>query len=355
MPPPRPRRHARRSTCRDAARRRPAGLDPCSRNGSWSLVDEIAADGTTVLLTSQYLEEVERLADRVVVIDRASSSPMAHPTPALRRRRCPRSGYRRPRSPRSRRRALGDLGDGSSLNRDEQRIAVPTRQGIPALITAARRLDDADIALADLGLRRPSLDDVFFAITGDRAEPVALDLPASPTRDRRNTGDRAGAGAPTTDREHGAAHPASAVRYLRAPQVLYLGTAQPVVFLVMLNAVFGGLVTGSRGGSYVQYLLPGVIVMNVLLAQGRRRAWPRTCATGSSTASAACRCPARGARRPHHRRSRPQHDRLAPSSSSACSWGSGSMLACQRRSEVSVLSCSSPSPSPGSSRFSAWR
>ena len=55
------------------------------------------------------------------------------------------------------------------------------------------------------------------------------------------------------------------VRYLRAPQVLFLGTAQPVVFLVMLNAVFGGLVTSAQGGSYVQYLLPGVIVMNVLL------------------------------------------------------------------------------------------
>ena len=49
---------------------------------------------------------------------------------------------------------------------------MPTRQGIPALVTAARRLDDADIALADLGLRRPSLDDVFFAITGD-ARPRA--------------------------------------------------------------------------------------------------------------------------------------------------------------------------------------
>ena len=49
------------------------------------------------------------------------------------------------------------------------------------------------------------------------------------------------------------------------PQVLFLGTAQPIVFLVMLNAVFGGLVVGAQGGSYVQYLLPGVIVMNVLL------------------------------------------------------------------------------------------
>jgi ABC transporter DrrB family efflux protein len=244
-----------------------AGLDPRSRNELWSLVDEIAADGTTVLLTSQYLEEVERLADRVVVIDRgvvvADGSPdalkRAVGADVLEARvvdlaRLEPAGA-----------LLGDLGDGASLNRDEQRIAVPTRQGIPALITAARRLDDADIALADLGLRRPSLDDVFFAITGDRAEPVAFDLPATPTR---------------TDAAQATERPAvhrrpianmalltrrALVRYLRAPQVLYLGTAQPVVFLVMLNAVFGGLVTGSRGGSYVQYLLPGVIVMNVLL------------------------------------------------------------------------------------------
>jgi ABC transporter DrrB family efflux protein len=244
-----------------------AGLDPRSRNELWSLVDEIAADGTTVLLTSQYLEEVERLADRVVVIDRgvvvADGSPdalkRAVGADVLEARvvdlaRLEPAGA-----------LLGDLGDGASLNRDEQRIAVPTRQGIPALITAARRLDDADIALADLGLRRPSLDDVFFAITGDRAEPVALDLPATPTRTDA---------AQATERPPVHRRPIAnmalltrraLVRYLRAPQVLYLGTAQPVVFLVMLNAVFGGLVTGSRGGSYVQYLLPGVIVMNVLL------------------------------------------------------------------------------------------
>ena len=230
-----------------------AGLDPRSRNELWSLVDEIAADGTTVLLTSQYLEEVERLADRVVVIDRgvvvADGSPdalkRAVGADVLEARVVDLARLEAADA------LLGDLGDGASLNRDEQRIAVPTRQVIPALITAARRLDDADIALADLGLRRPSLDDVFFAITGDRAEPVALDLPATPTRTDA---------AQATERPPVHRRPIAnmalltrraLVRYLRAPQVLYLGTAQPVVFLVMLNAVFGGLVTGSRGGSYV--------------------------------------------------------------------------------------------------------
>ena len=245
-----------------------AGLDPRSRNELWSLVDEIAVDGTTVLLTSQYLEEVERLADRVVVLDRgvvvADGSPdalkRAIGADVLEARVADLASLEAAGA------LLGDLGDGASLDRDEQRIAVPTRQGIPALVTAARRLDDADIALADLGLRRPSLDDVFFAITGDRAEPIALDPPAPEAT--------AKGGAVTPERSPVQQRPLAntalltwraLVRYLRAPQVLYLGTAQPIVFLVMLNAVFGGLVTGAQGGSYVQYLLPGVIVMNVLL------------------------------------------------------------------------------------------
>ena len=246
-----------------------AGLDPRSRNELWSLVDEIAADGTTVLLTSQYLEEVERLADRVVVIDRgvvvADGSPdalkRAVGADVLEARVADLASLEAAGA------LLGDLGDGASLDRDEQRIAVPTRQGIPALVTAARRLDDAGIALADLGLRRPSLDDVFFAITGDRAEPIALDPPAAVAA-------TAAGAAHAPERPPVQRRPLAntalltwraLVRYLRAPQVLYLGTAQPIVFLVMLNAVFGGLVTGAQGGSYVQYLLPGVIVMNVLL------------------------------------------------------------------------------------------
>jgi ABC-2 type transport system ATP-binding protein len=245
-----------------------AGLDPRSRNELWSLVDEIAADGTTVLLTSQYLEEVERLADRVVVIDRGAV--VADGSPDALKRAVGADVLEARVVDLARLEAAGalleDLGDGASLDRDERRVAVSTRAGIPALITAARRLDDAGIGLVDLGLRRPSLDDVFFAITGDRAEPLALDLPAAvetpadvaraterPLLQRRPLANMA----LLTRR--------ALVRYIRAPQVLYLGTTQPIVFLVMLNAVFGGLVTGAQGGSYVQYLLPGVIVMNVLL------------------------------------------------------------------------------------------
>jgi ABC-2 type transport system permease protein/oleandomycin transport system permease protein len=54
------------------------------------------------------------------------------------------------------------------------------------------------------------------------------------------------------------------VRFVRIPQLLFLGTVQPVLFVLMLNAVFGGLVSRERGGSYIQYLLPGVLVMSVM-------------------------------------------------------------------------------------------
>ena len=244
-----------------------AGLDPRSRAELWSLVDEVAADGTTVLLTSQHLEEVERLANRVVVIDRGRV--VADGTPdALKRAvgadvlevrvldstTLDAAGA-----------LLGDLGDGANLDHDERRVAVPTRQGIPALVTAARRLDDADISLADLALRRPSLDDVFLALTGD-GRTVELELPVAP--------------APAEAPAAAASHPDHRVgdialvtkryltRFARTPQLLFLGTVQPVVFVVMLNAVFGGLVVGARGGSYVQYLIPGVLVMSIALGGG---------------------------------------------------------------------------------------
>jgi ABC transporter DrrB family efflux protein len=160
---------------------------------------------------------------------------------------------------------LADLGDGATLDHDRQRVVVSTRRGTSALITAARRLDDADIRLGDLALRRPSLDDVFLALTGD-ASTAELDLPAAPC---------IGASPVST-----VSHPRHRLadlglvttrylrRFVRMPQLVFLGTVQPIVFVIMLNAVFGGLVAGTHGGSYVQYLVPGVLVMTVLLGGG---------------------------------------------------------------------------------------
>ena len=252
-----------------------AGLDPRSRRELWELVERVASEGTTVLLTSQYLDEVERLAKRIVVIDRgviiadgsADELKQAVGGDVLEARVVEQDTLERAGS------LLADLADAPMLvDHDDRRIAVPTGAGIPALVTAARRLGDAHIALADLALRRPSLDDVFFALTGDGATSAAVQVP------NRHVATAVVTEAAATDEQDAASPPAghraisdmTAItgrylrRFVRIPQLVFLSIAQPLLFVVMLNAVFGGLVTRTAGGSYMQYLLPGVLVMSVV-------------------------------------------------------------------------------------------
>ena len=242
-----------------------ASLDPRSRNELWELVDTVAADGTTVLLTSQYLEEVERLADRVVVIDKGaviadgSCDALKHAVggDVLEARVLDVASMERASA------LIADLGYGEpAFDRDEHRVSVPTREGVSALVTAARRLDEAAIELVDLGLRHASLDDVFFALTADGAAPVELPTP-SPAR-------KATASAEKPARKHTISDIlAISGRYLRrmsrTPQVIVLAVLQPIVFVLMLHAVFGGIVSMVLGDDYIQFLVPGVLVMNIVL------------------------------------------------------------------------------------------
>ena len=246
-----------------------AGLDPRSRNEVWTLIEEITADGTTILLTSQHLDEVERLADHIVVIDHGVVIADAPPAD-LKKAVVPEVLEARLAHDADLDQAaalLHDLGDAApAVNADELRVSVATTAGVPALVSAARRLDDAGIGLTDLAIRQPSLDDVFLALTGDAAtvDPihVARDAPVNTFT------------APTTQ---AARHPFRDMavvtgrylrRFTRTPQMFIFGAAQPVAFVLGLNAVFGGLVEQATGGSYIQYLLPGVIVMHILFTGG---------------------------------------------------------------------------------------
>jgi ABC-2 type transport system ATP-binding protein len=252
-----------------------AGLDPRSRRELWELVEQVAGEGTTVLLTSQYLDEVERLAKRIVVIDRgviiadgsADELKRAVGGDVLEARVVELNTLERAGS------LLADIADAPAFfDQDDHRVAVPTSAGISALVTAARRLGDAHIPLADLGLRRPSLDDVFFALTGDGATSAPLHVPnrQGPTPDVAESAAN-GRHAASQPARHSAISDMTAItgryllRFVRIPQLVFLAVAQPVLFVVMLNAVFGGLVAPIAGGSYIQYLLPGVLVMSVML------------------------------------------------------------------------------------------
>jgi ABC-2 type transport system ATP-binding protein len=145
------------------------GLDPRTRNELWLFIEELVAAGTTVLLTTQYMEEAERLADQIVVID--TGRVIAEGTTeqlkeqlggdVLEARVSDAANLERTAA------LLAELCDGKPhVDADRRRVRIPTAGGTSLLIAAGRRLEEAGIALDDLGIRRPSLDDVFLTLTG---------------------------------------------------------------------------------------------------------------------------------------------------------------------------------------------
>jgi len=148
------------------------GLDPRSRNGLWAVIRELVAEGTTLLLTTQYMEEADHLASRIVVIDHGQVIAKGTPD-ELKAKVGGQVLEVRPADAADLNRAaelLTELtGSQATIDRDIRLISVPMPD--PAwLPVAVRRLDEASITMVDLALRRPSLDEVFLALTGRPAE-----------------------------------------------------------------------------------------------------------------------------------------------------------------------------------------
>ena len=148
------------------------GLDPRTRNEVWQFIEELVEAGTTVLLTTQYMEEAERLANQIVVID--TGRVIAEGTAEQLKDRLGGDLLEaRVQEPADIERAAALLaavvGEAPHVNLDEGRVSVPTRGGTALLIAAGRRFEEDGIPLADLGIRRPSLDDVFLSLTGTAA------------------------------------------------------------------------------------------------------------------------------------------------------------------------------------------
>jgi ABC-2 type transport system ATP-binding protein len=152
------------------------GLDPRARMGLWETIEDCAAAGTTVLLTTQYLDEADRLADSIAVIDRGSV--IAEGTSDELKDRvggerlevtlCD-SGQAEAGLA-----ALAAIGDDRPVAEDGV-VRVPMRRRPGAIAEAVRRLDEADVAIDDIAMRRPTLDDVFLALTGHAAEDQAAE------------------------------------------------------------------------------------------------------------------------------------------------------------------------------------
>jgi ABC-2 type transport system ATP-binding protein len=146
------------------------GLDPRSRVELWETIEDLVADGTTVLLTTQYLDEAERLADRIAVIDRGRV--IADGTADQLKDRVGGERLEVHLSDRAdAARAAEALAPMSSEppQIEEETVRVPVEQRNGAIMEAVRRLDDAGVGVEDLGVRRPTLDEVFLSLTGHEA------------------------------------------------------------------------------------------------------------------------------------------------------------------------------------------
>jgi len=140
------------------------GLDPRSRHAMWQIVRELVADGVTVFLTTQYLDEADELADRIAVLDRGRL--VAEGTADELKRLVPgghvRLQFADARGLESAARALGDV----SRHPEALTLQVPSDGSLRALKTLLDRLDDESIEVDGLTVHTPDLDDVFFALTG---------------------------------------------------------------------------------------------------------------------------------------------------------------------------------------------
>ena len=164
------------------------GLDPRSRLGMWEVIEGLVAEGTTVLLTTQYLEEADQLANRSIVLEQGkviaqgTSSELKSQVGGDRIEIILES--------------VTDVGPASSAlvsissgnitaNDAERKIIVPVSGGSRTVVDAVRLLDDATIGIADISLRRPTLDDVFLSLTGHAAENKEEQKPPTSRRSRR--------------------------------------------------------------------------------------------------------------------------------------------------------------------------
>ena len=165
------------------------GLDPRSRQGMWEVIEDLISEGTTVLLTTQYLEEADQLANRIVVLDhgnviaKGTSNELKSQVGGDRIEIVVES--------------VGDVANAAGLIQEfgsapaitedlTKTILLPVAGGSTAIVNIVRKLDENKISIADIALRRPTLDDVFLSLTGHATENTEeVPKPAKGRRGRK--------------------------------------------------------------------------------------------------------------------------------------------------------------------------
>jgi ABC transporter DrrB family efflux protein len=272
------------------------GLDPRSRIEIWAVVRELVREGTTLLLTTQYLEEADQLAEQIAVIDHGRV--IAQGTGSELKDRVGGQilelelvhAAERDRA----REALAGIGCGAPEPGERlAQLTLPApRDGLEMIEDAASALRKAGIAVSDLGLRRPTLDDVFLQLTGappteNGTEAEVAQGNGRPNGARPSIAPVPAARAPSAPRPvprraarrrrlsahevRGDITDAKVVsgrnlrHFVRQPDLLIFSTIQPIMFVLLFTYVFGGAISHSlpRGVSYIDYLLPGILIQSV--------------------------------------------------------------------------------------------
>jgi ABC-2 type transport system ATP-binding protein len=149
------------------------GLDPRSRRTMWEIVRELVADGTTIFLTTQYLEEADQLANRIAVLDRGRI--VAQGTPEELKRQIRGTHVRLSFSDAEALDAAARILNGATLDVENLTLRVPSDGGVKSVRALLNRLDECSVDVEEFSVHTPDLDDVFLALTGH----ASTEVPAS--------------------------------------------------------------------------------------------------------------------------------------------------------------------------------
>ena len=261
------------------------GLDPRSRNEIWAIVRDLRREGTTILLTTQYLEEADELADEIAVIDHGRV--IAKGTGNELKDRV--GGHilevelTDARQRDEARAALVRIGCGQpEQDGRPDRLTLPApRESLVLVEEAAAELRRAGIEVSELGLRGPTLDDVFLQLTGEppreNGEPssedgnaqVAAAVPHEAVAERPSRLPHPQRpslrGVETNIVDTAVVTMRNLRHFWRQPDLLIFSTIQPVMFVLLFVYVFSGAIGKAlpAGITYVEYLLPGIFVQSV--------------------------------------------------------------------------------------------